>query len=79
MEAEHYPNGVLENSSTRIMNGTYKHEEILQTDESSMGRSSGAGGIKADRSWCQNCDWIVGKNHVLWAASVDEVLLHGEN
>ncbi|NXJ96015.1 RBP10 protein, partial [Corythaixoides concolor] len=36
MEAEHYPNGVLENSSTRIMNGTYKHEEILQTDESSM-------------------------------------------
>uniref|UniRef100_A0A8C9FZ20 CRA domain-containing protein n=1 Tax=Pavo cristatus TaxID=9049 RepID=A0A8C9FZ20_PAVCR len=34
MEAEHYPNGVLENSSTRIMNGTYKHEEILQTDES---------------------------------------------
>ncbi|XP_016283200.1 ran-binding protein 10 isoform X1 [Monodelphis domestica] len=36
MEAEHYPNGVLENSSTRIMNGAYKHEEILQTDESSM-------------------------------------------
>uniref|UniRef100_A0A672V894 RAN binding protein 10 n=1 Tax=Strigops habroptila TaxID=2489341 RepID=A0A672V894_STRHB len=36
MEAEHYPNGVLENSSTRITNGTYKHEEILQTDESSM-------------------------------------------
>ncbi|XP_048173085.1 ran-binding protein 10 isoform X3 [Corvus hawaiiensis] len=36
MEADHYPNGVLENSSTRIMNGTYKHEEILQTDESSM-------------------------------------------
>ncbi|XP_074864394.1 ran-binding protein 10 isoform X2 [Carettochelys insculpta] len=35
MEAEHYPNGVLENS-TRIMNGTYKQEEILQTDESSM-------------------------------------------
>ncbi|KAH0619568.1 hypothetical protein JD844_000290, partial [Phrynosoma platyrhinos] len=38
MEAEHYPNGVLENSATRIMNGTYKHEEILQTDDSSMGR-----------------------------------------
>nr|XP_056718798.1 ran-binding protein 10 isoform X2 [Euleptes europaea] len=36
MEAEHYPNGVLENSATRIMNGTYKHEEILQTDDSSM-------------------------------------------
>lgn len=52
MEAEHYPNGVLENSSTRIMNGTYKHEEILQTDESSMGRASGAGGAKGNRkSW----------------------------
>ncbi|XP_015673071.1 ran-binding protein 10 isoform X2 [Protobothrops mucrosquamatus] len=36
MEAEHYPNGILENSATRIMNGTYKHEEILQTDDSSM-------------------------------------------
>uniref|UniRef100_A0A4W3K3L9 RAN binding protein 10 n=1 Tax=Callorhinchus milii TaxID=7868 RepID=A0A4W3K3L9_CALMI len=33
MEPEHYTNGVLENS-TRIMNGNYKHEEILQTDES---------------------------------------------
>ncbi|ETE61807.1 Ran-binding protein 10, partial [Ophiophagus hannah] len=41
MEAEHYPNGILENSATRIMNGTYKHEEILQTDDSSMGRSGG--------------------------------------
>lgn len=38
MEPEHYTNGVLENSSTRIMNGNYKHEEILPTDESSMGR-----------------------------------------
>ncbi|MBN3317870.1 RBP10 protein, partial [Atractosteus spatula] len=36
IEPEHYTNGVLENSS-RIMNGTYKHEEILQTDESSVG------------------------------------------
>ncbi|XP_053305700.1 ran-binding protein 10 isoform X2 [Spea bombifrons] len=36
MEAEHYPNGVLENITSRVMNGTYKHEEILQTDESSM-------------------------------------------
>lgn len=54
MEAEHYPNGVLENSSTRIMNGTYKHEEILQTDESSMGRASEAGGVKGNRrNWYQ--------------------------
>lgn len=37
MEAEHYPNGVLESISTRIVNGAYKHED-LQTDESSMGR-----------------------------------------
>uniref|UniRef100_A0A674BDL0 RAN binding protein 10 n=1 Tax=Salmo trutta TaxID=8032 RepID=A0A674BDL0_SALTR len=29
IEAEHYTNGVAENSSTRIMNGTYKHQEIL--------------------------------------------------
>lgn len=36
MEAEHYPNGVLESMSTRIVNGAYKHED-LQTDESSMG------------------------------------------
>uniref|UniRef100_A0A4X2M223 RAN binding protein 10 n=1 Tax=Vombatus ursinus TaxID=29139 RepID=A0A4X2M223_VOMUR len=36
MEAEHYPNGVPESSSTRIMNGAYKHEDILQTDESSV-------------------------------------------
>lgn len=35
MEAEHYPNGVLESISTRIVNGAYKHED-LQTDESSM-------------------------------------------
>lgn len=36
IEGEVYANGVLDNSSTRIMNGTYKHEEILQNDESSM-------------------------------------------
>uniref|UniRef100_A0AAR2JGE2 B30.2/SPRY domain-containing protein n=1 Tax=Pygocentrus nattereri TaxID=42514 RepID=A0AAR2JGE2_PYGNA len=33
IEAEHYSNGVAENSSTRIMNGTYKHQEILQGDD----------------------------------------------
>lgn len=36
IEAEHYSNGVAE-SSTRIMNGTYKHQEILQADDSSVG------------------------------------------
>uniref|UniRef100_A0A673J1M4 Ran-binding protein 10-like n=1 Tax=Sinocyclocheilus rhinocerous TaxID=307959 RepID=A0A673J1M4_9TELE len=36
IEAEHYSNGVTE-SSTRIMNGTYKHQEILQADDSSVG------------------------------------------
>lgn len=37
IEAEHYTNGVVEASSARIMNGTYKHEEILQTDDNSIG------------------------------------------
>uniref|UniRef100_A0A672S833 Ran-binding protein 10-like n=1 Tax=Sinocyclocheilus grahami TaxID=75366 RepID=A0A672S833_SINGR len=35
IEAEHYSNGVTE-SSTRIMNGTYKHQEILQADDNSV-------------------------------------------
>lgn len=37
IEAEHYTNGVAENSSTRIMNGTYKHQEILQAEDGSLG------------------------------------------
>lgn len=37
IEAEHYTNGLVEASSTRIMNGTYKHEEILQPDDNSIG------------------------------------------
>lgn len=37
VEAEHYTNGVVEGSSARIMNGTYKHEEILQPDDNSIG------------------------------------------
>lgn len=37
IEAEHYSNGVAENSSTRIMNGTYKHQEIMQGDDNSVG------------------------------------------
>uniref|UniRef100_A0A674BCT9 RAN binding protein 10 n=1 Tax=Salmo trutta TaxID=8032 RepID=A0A674BCT9_SALTR len=36
IEAEHYTNGVAENSSTRIMNGTYKHQEILQAEDGSL-------------------------------------------
>lgn len=37
IEAEHYSNGVSENSTTRIMNGTYKHQEVMQGDDNSMG------------------------------------------
>ena len=44
MEAEHYPNGVLESMSTRIVNGAYKHED-LQTDESSMGKAMPPHGV----------------------------------
>uniref|UniRef100_A0A1A8NJ41 Formin-like 2a n=1 Tax=Nothobranchius pienaari TaxID=704102 RepID=A0A1A8NJ41_9TELE len=36
IEAEHYTNGVMEGSTARIMNGTYKHEEILQPDDNSI-------------------------------------------
>ncbi|XP_015242695.1 PREDICTED: ran-binding protein 10-like, partial [Cyprinodon variegatus] len=36
IEAEHYTNGVVESSSARIMNGTYRHEEILQPDDNSI-------------------------------------------
>uniref|UniRef100_A0A8C5D013 RAN binding protein 10 n=1 Tax=Gadus morhua TaxID=8049 RepID=A0A8C5D013_GADMO len=39
IESEHYSNGVAERSSAaaaaRVMNGTYKHQEVLQTDTSS--------------------------------------------
>uniref|UniRef100_A0A3Q3XNF4 RAN binding protein 10 n=1 Tax=Mola mola TaxID=94237 RepID=A0A3Q3XNF4_MOLML len=41
IEAEHYTNGVVEGSSARIMNGTYKHEEILQPDDNSIGNEDG--------------------------------------
>ncbi|KAI4877893.1 hypothetical protein NFI96_002307 [Prochilodus magdalenae] len=37
IEAEHYSNGVTESSSTRIMNGTYKHQEILQGEDNGVG------------------------------------------
>uniref|UniRef100_A0A672FXI8 RAN binding protein 10 n=1 Tax=Salarias fasciatus TaxID=181472 RepID=A0A672FXI8_SALFA len=41
IEAEPYSNGVVEGSSARIMNGTYKHEEILQPDDNNEGCSNG--------------------------------------
>uniref|UniRef100_A0A3P8W645 RAN binding protein 10 n=1 Tax=Cynoglossus semilaevis TaxID=244447 RepID=A0A3P8W645_CYNSE len=47
IEAEHYTNGVVEGSSARIMNGTYKHEEILQTDDNSIGNGQLCGGNQA--------------------------------
>ncbi|XP_030587193.1 ran-binding protein 10 isoform X1 [Archocentrus centrarchus] len=45
IEAEHYTNGVVEGSSARIMNGTYKHEEILQPDDNSIGNGVTAGEV----------------------------------
>uniref|UniRef100_A0A3B3DHI6 RAN binding protein 10 n=1 Tax=Oryzias melastigma TaxID=30732 RepID=A0A3B3DHI6_ORYME len=43
IEAEHYTNGIVDGSSARIMNGTYKHEEILQPDDNSIGNDEGCG------------------------------------
>uniref|UniRef100_A0A8C5BZF3 RAN binding protein 10 n=1 Tax=Gadus morhua TaxID=8049 RepID=A0A8C5BZF3_GADMO len=44
IESEHYSNGVAERSSAaaaaRVMNGTYKHQEVLQTDTSKESCSS---------------------------------------
>uniref|UniRef100_A0A8C4YX40 RAN binding protein 10 n=1 Tax=Gadus morhua TaxID=8049 RepID=A0A8C4YX40_GADMO len=44
IESEHYSNGVAERSSAaaaaRVMNGTYKHQEVLQTDTSSSSSRS---------------------------------------
>ncbi|XP_019960456.1 ran-binding protein 10 isoform X3 [Paralichthys olivaceus] len=56
IEAEHYTNGVVEGSSARIMNGTYKHEEILQPDDNSIGN-----GVTADES-CSNGKQLCGGN-----------------
>uniref|UniRef100_A0A8C8H986 Ran-binding protein 10 n=1 Tax=Oncorhynchus tshawytscha TaxID=74940 RepID=A0A8C8H986_ONCTS len=47
IEAEHYTNGVAENSSTRIMNGTYKHQEILQAEDDSCASRQLCGGNQA--------------------------------
>ncbi|CAB1424530.1 unnamed protein product [Pleuronectes platessa] len=56
IEAEHYTNGVVEGSSARIMNGTYKHEEILQPDDNSIGN-----GVTADEG-CINGKQLCGGN-----------------
>ncbi|XP_034541679.1 ran-binding protein 10 [Notolabrus celidotus] len=52
IEAEHYTNGVVEGSSTRIMNGTYKHEEILQPDDNSIGNGVTEEGWSNGRQLC---------------------------
>ncbi|XP_056273713.1 ran-binding protein 10 [Pseudoliparis swirei] len=56
IEAEHYTNGVAEGSLARIMNGTYKHEEILQPDDNSIGN-----GVTADDA-CMNGRQLCGGN-----------------
>lgn len=57
IEAEHYSNGVTE-SSTRIMNGTYKHQEILQADDSSVGNgvagTTRVGFLTSHSTGCEN-------------------------
>ncbi|KAG8012952.1 Ran-binding protein 10, partial [Nibea albiflora] len=52
IEAEHYTNGVVEGSSARIMNGTYKHEEILQPDDNSIGNGVTDEGCNNNRQLC---------------------------
>ncbi|XP_067357718.1 ran-binding protein 10 isoform X3 [Channa argus] len=56
IEPEHYTNGVVEASSARIMNGTYKHEEILQPDDNSIGN-----GVTAEEG-CSNSKQLCGGN-----------------
>ncbi|XP_020790633.1 ran-binding protein 10 [Boleophthalmus pectinirostris] len=56
IEAEHYTNGVVEGSTARIMNGTYKHEEILQPDDNSIGN-----GV-IDTEECSNGRQLCGGN-----------------
>uniref|UniRef100_A0A3P9QDA2 RAN binding protein 10 n=1 Tax=Poecilia reticulata TaxID=8081 RepID=A0A3P9QDA2_POERE len=48
IEAEHYTNGVVDGSSARIMNGTYRHEEILQPDDNSICN----GGRRSSKQLC---------------------------
>ncbi|XP_034443749.1 ran-binding protein 10 isoform X3 [Hippoglossus hippoglossus] len=52
IEAEHYTNGVVEGSSARIMNGTYKHEEILQPDDNSIGNGVTDEGCSNGKQLC---------------------------
>uniref|UniRef100_A0A665U121 RAN binding protein 10 n=1 Tax=Echeneis naucrates TaxID=173247 RepID=A0A665U121_ECHNA len=52
IEAEHYTNGVVEGSSARIVNGTYKHEEILQPDDNSIGNGVTDEGCSNGKQLC---------------------------
>ncbi|XP_024137597.1 ran-binding protein 10 [Oryzias melastigma] len=52
IEAEHYTNGIVDGSSARIMNGTYKHEEILQPDDNSIGNGVADEGCGNGRQLC---------------------------
>jgi len=65
IEAEHYTNGVVESSSARIMNGTYKHEEILQPDDNSIG--NGVTGAHTFSPFTDSSLWV-------WAFSYVHIL-----
>uniref|UniRef100_A0A8C8DKU5 RAN binding protein 10 n=1 Tax=Oryzias sinensis TaxID=183150 RepID=A0A8C8DKU5_9TELE len=52
VEAEHYTNGIVDGSSARITNGTYKHEEILQMDDNSIGNGVTDDGCGNSRQLC---------------------------
>ncbi|MED6293883.1 Ran-binding protein 10, partial [Characodon lateralis] len=61
IEAEHYTNGVVESSSARIMNGTYRHEEILQPDDNSICNGV-TGAQKHSDEGCSNSKQLCGGN-----------------
>uniref|UniRef100_A0A3B3WN28 Ran-binding protein 10 n=1 Tax=Poecilia mexicana TaxID=48701 RepID=A0A3B3WN28_9TELE len=52
IEAEHYTNGVVDGSSARIMNGTYRHEEILQPDDNSICNGVTDKGRRSSKQLC---------------------------
>ncbi|XP_032436301.1 ran-binding protein 10 [Xiphophorus hellerii] len=52
IEAEHYTNGVVDGSSARIMNGTYRHEEILQPDDNSICNGVTDEGRRSSKQLC---------------------------
>lgn len=72
IEAEHYSNGVTE-SSTRIMNGTYKHQEILQADDSSVGNGvAGTGHAHTPHTVCRTFNIVSNR---LWESLLKMFLL----